>query len=186
VDEDAGGSGNWAEGEDFRAALRDFSARECGTREQRQRWLDPGEDTQSSELLAWLTELGWLGVAIPERYGGSGGTQCRADAAVRGALPRAGAGRGNVAEHDRRAATSAVEVANLDAQRELSVLAHALSSFAHWRSRTLRSPTATDRPDRGLLVASWAVIGSDGSLRRYYDGVVRDGVLAVSADSHAR
>jgi hypothetical protein len=27
----------------FRDAIRDFSERECGTREQREAWLDPGE-----------------------------------------------------------------------------------------------------------------------------------------------
>jgi alkylation response protein AidB-like acyl-CoA dehydrogenase len=59
---------------DFRSALRDFAARECGTREQREAWLDPDEEDQSTELYARLAQLGWLGVAIPEQYGGSGGT----------------------------------------------------------------------------------------------------------------
>jgi butyryl-CoA dehydrogenase len=63
-----------SEQEDFRAALRDFVSRECGTREQREGWIDPGEHAHSSALLGKLAELGWLGVAIPEEYGGSGGT----------------------------------------------------------------------------------------------------------------
>jgi len=58
----------------FRDAIRDFSARECATREQREAWLDPGEEDHSTALYARLAELGWLGVAIPEEFGGSGGT----------------------------------------------------------------------------------------------------------------
>jgi alkylation response protein AidB-like acyl-CoA dehydrogenase len=63
-----------AEQEAFRDALRDFTARECDTREKRERWIDPGENDQSSELYRRMAELGWLGVAIPEEFGGSGGT----------------------------------------------------------------------------------------------------------------
>jgi alkylation response protein AidB-like acyl-CoA dehydrogenase len=63
-----------AEQSDFRDAIQDFCARECGTREQRERWIDSDEEDQSTELYAKLADLGWLGVAIPEEYGGSGGT----------------------------------------------------------------------------------------------------------------
>ncbi|BBY80203.1 acyl-CoA/acyl-ACP dehydrogenase [Mycolicibacterium pulveris] len=59
---------------DFQAAVRDFCARECATREQREALLDPDEEDQSGALYAKLADLGWLGVAIPEEYGGSGGT----------------------------------------------------------------------------------------------------------------
>lgn len=59
---------------DFQSAIRDFCARECATREQREALLDPDEEDQSSSLYKQLAELGWLGVAIPEEYGGSGGT----------------------------------------------------------------------------------------------------------------
>ena len=59
---------------DFRDAVRDFCARECATREQREALLDPDEEDQSAVLYAKLAALGWLGVAIPEEYGGSGGT----------------------------------------------------------------------------------------------------------------
>jgi alkylation response protein AidB-like acyl-CoA dehydrogenase len=62
------------EQEDFRAALRDFARRECGTREQREKLIDPGEHAHSAALYRQMAELGWLGVAIPEEYGGSGGT----------------------------------------------------------------------------------------------------------------
>lgn len=57
----------------FREALRDFAVRECGTREQREALLDEGEEEQSSTLYRKLAGLGYLGVAIPEEYGGSGG-----------------------------------------------------------------------------------------------------------------
>jgi alkylation response protein AidB-like acyl-CoA dehydrogenase len=50
---------------DFQDAVRDFCARECATREQREALLDPDEEDQSSILYKKLAELGWLGVAIP-------------------------------------------------------------------------------------------------------------------------
>ncbi|MBB3600605.1 alkylation response protein AidB-like acyl-CoA dehydrogenase [Mycolicibacterium sp. BK556] len=59
---------------DFQTAVRDFCARECATREQREALLDPDEEDQSTPLYRKLADLGWLGVAIPEEYGGSGGT----------------------------------------------------------------------------------------------------------------
>jgi alkylation response protein AidB-like acyl-CoA dehydrogenase len=62
------------EQQDFQEAVRDFCARECGTREQREALLDADEEDQSSALYKKLAELGWLGVAIPEECGGSGGT----------------------------------------------------------------------------------------------------------------
>lgn len=59
---------------DFQAAVRDFCARECASREQREMLLDPDEEDQSAALYKRLSQLGWLGVAIPEEYGGSGGS----------------------------------------------------------------------------------------------------------------
>jgi isovaleryl-CoA dehydrogenase len=61
------------EQEDFRAAVRDFCARECGTREQRDALTGGGRKPHNPELYAKMADLGWLGVAIPEQYGGSGG-----------------------------------------------------------------------------------------------------------------
>jgi alkylation response protein AidB-like acyl-CoA dehydrogenase len=58
----------------FRDAIRDFCGRECDTRERREALLDAGEEDHSTTLYRRLAELGWLGVAIPEEYGGSGGT----------------------------------------------------------------------------------------------------------------
>jgi alkylation response protein AidB-like acyl-CoA dehydrogenase len=58
---------------DFVAAIRDFCARECGSREQRQRLTDSYRDHHSFEIYRQMAELGWLGVTIPEAYGGSGG-----------------------------------------------------------------------------------------------------------------
>jgi alkylation response protein AidB-like acyl-CoA dehydrogenase len=62
------------EQQDFQQAVRDFCARECATREQREALLDPDEEDQSRVLYQKLAQLGWLGVAIPEEYGGSDGT----------------------------------------------------------------------------------------------------------------
>src|SRR5438093_1619394 len=61
------------EQEDFRAAVRDFCRRECGTREQRDALTDGGRHPHSQPLYERMAELGWLGVATPEAYGGAGG-----------------------------------------------------------------------------------------------------------------
>jgi isovaleryl-CoA dehydrogenase len=51
----------------FVESIRDFCQRETATREQR------GTDPHNPEIYKKMAELGWLGVAIPEEYGGTGG-----------------------------------------------------------------------------------------------------------------
>ena len=58
---------------DFAAAIRDFCARECGKPEQRERLTNGYTEQHSKEVYAKLAETGWLGVAIDEQHGGSGG-----------------------------------------------------------------------------------------------------------------
>ncbi len=57
----------------FVEAIRDFARRECGTREQRDALTDHGHEPHNADIYARIADLGWLGAAIPERYGGSGG-----------------------------------------------------------------------------------------------------------------
>jgi alkylation response protein AidB-like acyl-CoA dehydrogenase len=57
----------------FVESVRDFSRRECGTREQREALTDTGQEPHNQALYEKMAELGWLGVTIPEEYGGSGG-----------------------------------------------------------------------------------------------------------------
>jgi isovaleryl-CoA dehydrogenase len=57
----------------FVEAIRDFARRECGTREQRQSLTDDGREPHNQELYDRIAALGWLGVSIPEEYGGGGG-----------------------------------------------------------------------------------------------------------------
>jgi alkylation response protein AidB-like acyl-CoA dehydrogenase len=57
----------------FVEAIRDFARRECGTREQREALTDHGREPHNQELYERVAQLGWLGAAIPEPYGGSGG-----------------------------------------------------------------------------------------------------------------
>jgi alkylation response protein AidB-like acyl-CoA dehydrogenase len=59
---------------DFVAAIRDFCQRECGTQEQRERLTKNHTELHNSDLYKQMAELGWLGVTIPEEYGGSAGT----------------------------------------------------------------------------------------------------------------
>jgi alkylation response protein AidB-like acyl-CoA dehydrogenase len=54
-------------------AIADFARRECGTREQIARATDGGTDSHSTQIYDQLAQLGWLGVAIDEAYGGAGG-----------------------------------------------------------------------------------------------------------------
>src|SRR3954447_14608780 len=61
------------EQQDLIAAVRDLCRRECGTREQRDALTGRGRHPHNPELYRKVAELGWLGVAIPEAYGGSGG-----------------------------------------------------------------------------------------------------------------
>ena len=58
----------------FVEAVRDLSRRECGTREQRDALTDHGRDLFNAQLYKRVADLGWLGIAIPEEYGGSGGS----------------------------------------------------------------------------------------------------------------
>jgi isovaleryl-CoA dehydrogenase len=57
----------------FVETIRDFAQRECGTREQRDALTDHGREPHNQEIYDRIAELGWLGAAIPEQYGGSGG-----------------------------------------------------------------------------------------------------------------
>jgi alkylation response protein AidB-like acyl-CoA dehydrogenase len=57
----------------FVEAVRDFARRECGTREQREALTDHGREPHNEQLYERIAALGWLGVAIPPEYGGSGG-----------------------------------------------------------------------------------------------------------------
>jgi isovaleryl-CoA dehydrogenase len=58
---------------DFVAAIRDFCRRECGTRERRAELTTDYAEAHNDALYRKMGELGWLGVTIPEEYGGLGG-----------------------------------------------------------------------------------------------------------------
>jgi len=55
------------------SAVREFAERECGTRGQRDVLTDGGANPTNLDIARKLGELGWLGIGIPPRYGGSGG-----------------------------------------------------------------------------------------------------------------
>jgi len=59
---------------DFVSAIRNFCERECGTQEKREQLTEHHSIQHNAELYRKIAELGWLGVTIPEEYGGSGGT----------------------------------------------------------------------------------------------------------------
>ncbi|WP_329045050.1 acyl-CoA/acyl-ACP dehydrogenase [Amycolatopsis sp. NBC_01488] len=56
----------------FATAVREFCARECGTSAQRDALTDGGALDTSRALLEKLAGHGWLGVSVPEEYGGAG------------------------------------------------------------------------------------------------------------------
>jgi len=62
------------EQKDFVDAIRDFCERECGTSDQRERLTDGYREHHNFDIYKQMAEVGWLGVTIPESYGGSGGT----------------------------------------------------------------------------------------------------------------
>jgi isovaleryl-CoA dehydrogenase len=57
----------------FVESIRDFAARECGTREQRDALTEHGREPHNQQLYERVAELGWVGVSIPEEHGGAGG-----------------------------------------------------------------------------------------------------------------
>jgi alkylation response protein AidB-like acyl-CoA dehydrogenase len=56
----------------FARHVREYCAREFGTVAQRDALTDGGKEIDSREVLERMGEMGWLGVSIPEEYGGSG------------------------------------------------------------------------------------------------------------------
>jgi len=70
---DMGVHGFTEEQHEFARAVRQFAARECGTREQRDALTDNGAEQHSQPVYQKLADAGYLGVSIPEEYGGSGG-----------------------------------------------------------------------------------------------------------------
>jgi isovaleryl-CoA dehydrogenase len=59
---------------DFVAAIRDFCERECGTQEKREQLTKNHTELHNFDIYKRMADLGWLGVTIPEEYGGSAGT----------------------------------------------------------------------------------------------------------------
>ena len=53
--------------------LRAFCQRECGTQEQREKLTEGYTEAHNDGLYRKMAELGWLGVTIPDEYGGSDG-----------------------------------------------------------------------------------------------------------------
>lgn len=53
--------------------VRQFAARECGSRERLMELTDGGKTHHNEEISHKLAELGFLGLSIPEEYGGAGG-----------------------------------------------------------------------------------------------------------------
>lgn len=54
--------------------VREFAARECGTREKLLELTNGGKTHHNDEISRKLADLGFLGLSIPEEYGGAGGT----------------------------------------------------------------------------------------------------------------
>ena len=62
-----------AEQDSMITTIREFAARECGTREKRLALTNGGTTHHNDEIARKLAELGFLGLSIPEEYGGAGG-----------------------------------------------------------------------------------------------------------------
>ncbi|MFZ3562332.1 acyl-CoA dehydrogenase family protein [Streptomyces sp. BH055] len=57
---------------DLVKAIADFCGRECGTKEQRDKLTSNGVEHHNQQLYEKMAKLGWLGIAVPEEYGGAG------------------------------------------------------------------------------------------------------------------
>ncbi|MGD6748076.1 acyl-CoA dehydrogenase family protein [Streptomyces sp. BH106] len=57
---------------DLVKAIADFCSRECGTKEQRDKLTSNGAEHHNQRLYEKMAKLGWLGIAVPEEYGGAG------------------------------------------------------------------------------------------------------------------
>ncbi|MFE5210963.1 acyl-CoA dehydrogenase family protein [Streptomyces sp. NPDC056600] len=57
---------------DLVKAIGDFCRRECGTKEQRDKLTANGQEPHNQRLYEKMADLGWLGIALPEEYGGAG------------------------------------------------------------------------------------------------------------------
>jgi isovaleryl-CoA dehydrogenase len=55
------------------STVREFAAKECGSREKRLALTNQGTTQSNLDISRKLAELGFLGLSIPEEYGGSGG-----------------------------------------------------------------------------------------------------------------
>lgn len=61
------------EQQEFVRAIREFVGREAPTSAERTAIFSPGGEARRAELHRKVAELGWVGVGMPEEYGGSGG-----------------------------------------------------------------------------------------------------------------
>ena len=79
------------EQQDFAAAVAAFAKREAGTREKRDALTEHDAEQHHAGLYAKMAELGWLGLIVPEQYGGSDATMVDMcillEEAMRGLLP---------------------------------------------------------------------------------------------------
>ncbi|MGL4306181.1 MAG: acyl-CoA dehydrogenase family protein [Mycobacteriaceae bacterium] len=62
------------EQQDFAQAISDFCQKEAGTREQRDALTKGGQESHHEGLYRKMADLGWLGVTVPDEFGGSDGS----------------------------------------------------------------------------------------------------------------
>ncbi|TCJ97396.1 acyl-CoA dehydrogenase family protein [Nocardia alba] len=79
------------EQQDFAAAVAAFAKREAGTREKRDALTDHDAEQHHAGVYGKMAELGWLGLTVPEEYGGSDATMVDMcillEESLRGMLP---------------------------------------------------------------------------------------------------
>ena len=56
---------------DLAKAIGDFCRREIGSKERRDELTGGGRHAHSDEIYRKMADLGWLGIATPEEYGGA-------------------------------------------------------------------------------------------------------------------
>ncbi|WP_200171031.1 acyl-CoA dehydrogenase family protein [Tomitella cavernea] len=80
----------------FQRAVADMCRRECGTRAQRDALTEQGTVHHNTWFYGRMAELGWLGLTVPEEFGGSDGSMVDLcillEATARGMAPVGGIG----------------------------------------------------------------------------------------------
>ena len=163
----------------FVDAIRDLAQRECGTREQRDALTDNNTEPHNPALYKKVADLGWLGVAIPDRVRRLRRRHGRPVPVPRGDLLRTGADRRLSGQRDLRRPVRALRYRRAEARDP-----HAASPAA--RSRRSRCPSRRPARTSATCAARPSVATAATSSTARRRGSPRHSTPSTSCSSAAR